>query len=820
MKERGKLNILLVDDNSKNLVSLEALLENPDYNFIKAMSGKEALSHMLEHDFALVLLDVQMPEMNGFETAELIRGSEKTKYIPIIFVTAISKDQKHIFKGYESGAVDYLFKPLDPDILKSKVNVFLELHKQKNSLENNRNILKQTVEELAKVNKELEHEITIRKQAEEEARKAKDFLTNAIENSLDPIIISDNKGCIVRANKSFLKMIGAREQELIGSHMAEFSPTEEGIYESTTGEPIQIGKEFFDDHTTLVARLVEGESITAFENYIIRNDRKIVPVEENIALLYNEKGERIGAMGVIRDITERRKAAKKIKEGEEFLENVIKSSRDGIVISDEREQIILINTAMEKMSGYRREELVGEHPFIILPGDGEMSAAAMGKKTGLYENGFAFYESKLKTKGGELKNVECSFSMINDNTGENIGYVSIARDITERKELQYKLLQSEKLKSLGELAGGVAHDFNNVLAAILGRAQLLKMIFEHPLGKEERRKSMIELKKGLEIIEQASRDGAETVRRIQEFARRRDDDKHFSTVNLNEIIDNALEFTRVKWKDEAESKGIKINIQKDLSILPATSGSAAELREVVTNLINNAVDAMPQGGEIRIKTYVKDSQIVVNVEDTGSGIPGVYRDKIFDPFFTTKGVQSTGLGMSVSYGIIQRHRGTIEVDSSEGQGTTFTIKIPVSVTAEEKELKPISGKIKKARILVVEDEDEVRNLLSAILKKGGHEVEPATSGDQGIEIFEKNEFDLVFTDLGMPGISGWQVAEKVKEINCRVPVVLITGWDIKQEESVIKDSYVDLIIHKPFEMDKVLNVVQEGMMLIERFKAV
>ena len=385
--------------------------------------------------------------------------------------------------------------------------------------------------------------------------------------------------------------------------------------------------------------------------------------------------------------------------------------------------------------------------------------------------------------------------------------------------MEHRLLQSEKLKSLGELAGGVAHDFNNVLAAILGRAQLLKMIFEPPPGNKERRKAMIELNEGLEVIEQASRDGAETVRRIQEFARKRVDDKHFTTVDLNEIIDNALEYTRMRWKNDAESKGIKINIQKELAILPTTSGSASELREVITNLLNNAVDAMPQGGEIKIKTYREDNHIVVTVEDTGAGIPEYIKDRIFDPFFTTKGVQSTGLGMSVSYGIINRHRGTISVDSIEGQGTTFTIKLPISEKVIEVEkAKRIEGETRKAKIMVIEDEEVVRNILFKILKLGGHEVEVVSDGHKGIEMFEKKEFDLVFTDLGMPGLSGWQVAEKIKGINGRVPVILITGWDIKQDKSETKDNWVDIIIHKPFEMEKVLNTVQEGMILRDRFR--
>jgi CheY-like chemotaxis protein len=177
--------------------------------------------------------------------------------------------------------------------------------------------------------------------------------------------------------------------------------------------------------------------------------------------------------------------------------------------------------------------------------------------------------------------------------------------------------------------------------------------------------------------------------------------------------------------------------------------------------------------------------------------------------------------MSVSYGIIRRHRGTISADSIEGEGSTFTIKLPVSEkTSEEEKVKYHEIKPRKARIMVIEDEESVRNLLSAILTKGGHEVEVVSDGSQAMEMLEGKEFDLVFTDLGMPGMSGWQVAEKVKSINGRVPVVLITGWGIKQEASEMKDSYVDLIIHKPFEMDQVLNLVQEGMILRDRLKSV
>jgi CheY-like chemotaxis protein len=374
------------------------------------------------------------------------------------------------------------------------------------------------------------------------------------------------------------------------------------------------------------------------------------------------------------------------------------------------------------------------------------------------------------------------------------------------------------------LSGGVAHDFNNVLAAILGRVQLLEMQCRHLFKKQENRKSILALKAGLEVIERATTDGAETVRRIQEFSRRRSDDKEYLPVDTNELIDNALEFTRMRWKDKAESKGIKYHIEKEFSSLPPVTGRSSELREVFTNLINNALDVMPEGGRIKIKTFTDNNLCIIKIEDTGIGIPKDKANRIFDPFFTTKGPQSTGLGLSVSYGIINRHRGTIKVDSIEGQGTIFTIQLPFAnkickQPISKEKCTPKPQKQRKARILIIDDEADVCELLRDILTDGGHEVETASDGSTGIKLFKEKEFDLVFTDLGMPGISGWQVAEKIKSINKSVPVTLITGWNVDLKQSEIKENGVDLIAYKPFEVKQVFKLVQEGMILKDRFKA-
>jgi CheY-like chemotaxis protein/anti-sigma regulatory factor (Ser/Thr protein kinase) len=323
---------------------------------------------------------------------------------------------------------------------------------------------------------------------------------------------------------------------------------------------------------------------------------------------------------------------------------------------------------------------------------------------------------------------------------------------------------------------------------------------------------MRELKKGLEIIEKASLDGAETIRRIQEFSRRRTDDKYFTQVDINELINNALDFTKTRWKDETESKGIKIKIKKELSPLPSIAGSASELREVFTNFINNALDAIPQGGEIKIRTCKEDNYISIRVEDTGRGISEAIRDRIFDPFYTTKGPQSTGLGMSVSYGIITRHKGTISVDSQEGKGTTFTIKIPikeVEVVKEEK-FQGLPRKGRKGNILIVEDEEDIRRLLYEILTSDGHVVSTASSGKKGIDVFKNGSFDLVLTDLGMPGISGWEVASAIKKLAPGVSIAVITGWDIRLGRDELKQKGVDMVINKPFKVKQVLKLVQEA----------
>jgi PAS domain S-box-containing protein len=516
----------------------------------------------------------------------------------------------------------------------------------------------------------------------------------------------------------------------------------------------------------------------------------------------------------------RKRAEEEAIRSARFLENVFETSSDGIVVTDPEGNITVVNDALEKLTGYSRDDLLGKHTRVFaVSGDGSgsmISRVCDELRDGKRVDG---RQTTWKIADGQHVSVELNASPLTDKGGKVVGTVSFVRDVTDKKKAEATLRQSEKLKALGELAGGVAHDFNNILAAILGRAQLLRTYAEAPSGIQKRTQLAHTLSEELEIIEGAARDGAETVRRIQEFARQRAEDTEFRPVDLNELVNRSLEFTKVRWKNEAEAKGIEIHIEKELTPAPLVRGCPAELREVFTNLINNAVDAMPQGGQVRIKTSSEDGCVSIKIEDTGTGIPKEIRDRIFDPFFTTKGPEATGLGMSVSYGIIKRHGGTISIDSSEGQGTAFTIGLPVSRTAGDAEqLQLTQRESRKASVLVIEDEESVRDLLSDILIGGGHEVETAADGDEGAAIFERKDFDLVFTDLGMAGMSGWQVAERIKSINARVPVALVTGWGLELDEAELREKWVDMVVRKPFDMDQVLRAVQEGMALREQLR--
>ena len=381
-------------------------------------------------------------------------------------------------------------------------------------------------------------------------------------------------------------------------------------------------------------------------------------------------------------------------------------------------------------------------------------------------------------------------------------YEERTRALGDLGAAQDQLVRTEKLRALGEMASGVAHDFNNVLASILGRAQLLLERVED-----------VRLRQWLMVIERAAMDGARTVRRLQDFTGIRRDQPAVA-VDLNQVVQQVLETTESIWRqDRRRSGAAEIEVETDLAEgLPPVAGDPAELREAFTNLVLNAVDAMPGGGTLALRTQLTDGQVQVEVRDSGTGIPDHIREKIFDPFFTTKGPKGTGLGLSMAYGILQRHNGRITVESAEGRGTIFRLLFPAAVPGSMVEAAPPpaaapSGSAVSLHCLVVDDEEEVGEVVADILTTAGHTAVTARSGQEGVDRLGAERFDVVFTDLAMPGMTGWQVARAVKDRAPEVPVVMMSGFGVEVAPEDLPTHGVDLVLAKPLQIQDVLRAL-------------
>jgi len=375
-------------------------------------------------------------------------------------------------------------------------------------------------------------------------------------------------------------------------------------------------------------------------------------------------------------------------------------------------------------------------------------------------------------------------------------YAELERALEGVQKSQDQLVQVERLRALGEMAAGVAHDFNNLLAIVMLRTELLLA-----------RNQPQEMAESLGLIRQAAQDGAQTVRRIQEFTRTRSI-RPFSPVDMNKVIREVVDLARPRWKDQAQSCGVTYDVQVEEGQVPKVAGTAEELREAFLNLLNNALDAMPAGGRFTFRTLTEGGRVVVRAEDGGCGMSEETRRRVFEPFFSTKGAQGNGLGLAVVWGIVTRHSGEIQVESTLGRGTTFVVSLPVPVElpVDASAQGPATIPVGK-RVLVVEDNPEILHSLGDLLRESGCRVIEAPDGLAGIARLEAERVDLVLTDLAMPGASGWEVATACREKFPSTPIGLITGFGDRLEPDKIERHGVRFVVAKPFTSTELLREV-------------
>jgi len=628
-------------------------------------------------------------------------------------------------------------------------------------------------------------DITERRLAEE----ALELTQFAVDHSPDAVYWIAPDGRCVYANEEACRILGYTRAELLSMMVSDIDPNLPAEGWSAVWENMK---------TQRTARM---------ETLNRTKDGKVIPME--ITGNYLEYKGREYLYMVAHDISNRKEAELKNQNLEERYRALFEESKDCVFITSPQGAFLNINPAGVEMFGYSsKEELLKadlRKDIYVNPED-RLPFQSMMAERGFVKD----YELLLKKKDGSLLNILVTANAVRDERGEIIAYRGIMRDITEQKQLEQQLLQSQKMEGIGTLAGGIAHDFNNILGGILGYASFMKtrMDEDHPFFNY------------VNTIEAGATRAAELTSQLLAFAR----GGKYETrpVNLNKVVEETL-----KLVERTFDKSIEI--VSDLHPeLPTVEADAGQLQQVLMNLCVNAGDAMPVGGRLAIRTTVEEvcedraartpgasarTYVVLSVSDTGMGMEEQTLHRIFEPFFTTKeDGKGTGLGLSMVYGVVRNHGGSIDVKSKPGEGATFRVYLPASQRAEAMH----SPKIETPKggdelILVVDDEEPIRALASDILESHGYRVMAASDGAIATEIYEKHSGDirLVILDMVMPKLGGGDAFLRMKEMNPAIRALLSTGYSQDGKAREILESGVMGFLQKPYEVNELLSAVRK-----------
>jgi len=559
-----------------------------------------------------------------------------------------------------------------------------------------------------------------------------------------------------------------------------------------------------------------GEPFKGFEAEFIGRDGKKRISEFSGALMRDKDGKPIGFRGVSRNITERIKSQEALRFSEERHRAILKNIQETYFESDLQGHITFINEMASKHLGYAKEELLGKKSKFLYDEAGWQKTLEAYKK--LYRTGepFKLLEAELISKDGKRGIYELSVDIIRNARGVPTGFRGVSRDITERKRLTERLNRAEKMEALGTMAGGVAHDLNNVLGVLVGYSEsLAQSLPENSIERQD-----------AETIMQAGWRCTAIVDDLLTLARR---GVHVSEVtDLNKMI---FDYLRTPEFEQLSSyhPAVKIitDIEEDLAKI---KGSPVHLNKAIMNLVSNAMEAIPDAGKITIRTenrYLEaplrgydemkeGDYVVLTISDTGAGISAKDLDKIFEPFYTKKvmGRSGTGLGLAVVWGAVKDHNGFIDVQSEEGKGTSFNLYFPVTGEKAEKAREAVSPERYKSNgesILVVDDVKEQRELAIRMLGQLGYRVDAVPGGEEAIEYLKNKKADLIVLDMVMdPGISGMETYQKILEMNPGQKAVMVSGFSENDQVTKAREMGAGAFVRKPYILEKIgLAVRQE-----------
>ncbi len=792
--------VLVVDDEPDTRALVATLLKQVGYDVAQAFSGEEALDVAAQRAPDMVVLDVVLPGMDGFETCRRLKRQQGLS-LPVLMLSG--RGRKAVIQGLEAGADDYLPKPFDVDEFWARVEALLRIRAaEAAALRRAERLL--SLQRLSAAVAAQQDEAMVLQLVLVEAQRLLEatgvvyYQWDPAAGLLSPLHVIDPPGSrpptVRRPGQGLVSQALARREPIYVNDYAS--------WEHATAESREAG----------VAAAVAAPVLQADETIGVITARKLAAGarfdDEDAQLLGLLAGQAAAALSNARMHAAERAAAARAAERAAQLEAVMESMADGVVMVDASGSITSANRAAGELLNVARELLIGAPVARALPPvstvDGEPLVADQMPLPAVLRSGVASVDLELLCDvGGRERIFLVTTTPVRDGGDEVVGAVSVFRDVTERRRADERAAQADKLRALGQMASGVAHDVNNLLASVMGRAELARLELERG-GLDENR-----LAEALSLIEQAADDGAQTVRRIQEFARvRRDTD--VTIVDLGEIVQSAVGLTRPRWRDAAQAEGRTVDLEIRMAAELYVAAEPAELREVMTNLILNAVDAMPRGGTITIAGTLADDGVQLEVRDSGVGMTPAVKSRVFEPFFTTKAEAGNGLGLAVSYGIIQRRGGQISVESAPGSGSVFRIELPIA----ERRPQPVALATRRSprarHILVVDDEPALASVLQRLLESEGHRVTTCTSGAEALAVFNPDQHELVMTDLGMAGLNGLQVAAAIHLRSASTPVILVTGWGNELDPDNPPRG-IARVLAKPYRLARVLDAVNEAL---------
>jgi PAS domain S-box-containing protein len=664
MSTTNNVNILMVDDQPGKLLSYQAILEDLGENLLSASSAKEALEILLNQEVAIILMDVSMPELDGFELADLIRQHPRFQKTAIIFISAVHLTDLDRMKGYQRGAMDYISVPVVPELLRAKVSLFADLYRK--------------TRELELLNRELEQRVMARteqlRQSEEQVRRLNDQLQQRIAE-LESIMKVLPVGVSIAHDPHCLFVTGNAElKELLElEHRENLSPQS---YEntSTTYEIYQNGTRLGFDELPLQRAAATGKPVGRVELEVRSESGKVIQTLMSANPLFYDSGNVRGAVGALIDITERKQMEQTLRQRADLLD----LASEAIVVRDLNGTVQFWNPGATALYGWQPEESLGKnlhqllHTQFPVPEQEIESTVSEGKR----------WEGNLvqHTKDGHEIVVACRKILQRDGRKPRV-VLEICRDITAQLQAEEALRRSERLAAMGRMAGIVAHEINNPLEAIINLFYLLE---KHPsLNQEAQRYAAMAEQELLRI----SHITKQTLSFYRESAQA-------ISVSIPMLLDDILELQ----SRQLQAKGIIA--ERRYGNEAVVHGFPVELKQVFLNLIANAIQAMPEGGRLRVhirqayRAAKETAGVRISILDTGSGISPEDAKHLFEPFFTTKSIKGTGLGLWICKGIIEKYEGTIDFRSTSLPGrsvTCFSVFIPIPAATETPLLPLISN---------------------------------------------------------------------------------------------------------------------------------